>query len=171
MLASLRRPGPLRLAILLAVGLPVALAAEPIHISGRVQIPAETVQGLAGARVELLPQVGESPVAMAKTDAAGFFELTVPESGCFRVKLRAAGYLDVEAPFLPVVEETDLTPAPAVASSYGKQITPGSPAGGEWYLGAPAPAAAQPPPATPRLVQGKVIDPKGAPVAGALVWS
>ncbi|HEY2293514.1 MAG TPA: carboxypeptidase-like regulatory domain-containing protein [Thermoanaerobaculia bacterium] len=169
MLASLRCPGPLRLAVLLAVGLPATLAAEPIHLSGRVLIPAETVQGLGGARVELLPQVGDSPVATAKTDAAGFFELTAPESGCFRVRMRAAGYLDVEAPFLPVVEETDLTPAPALASSHAKQITPGSPAGGEWYFGAPA--AAQPPPATPRLVQGKVSDPKGAPVAGALVWS
>ncbi len=166
MLASLRCSGPLRLAVLLA-GLPAVLAAEPIHISGRIQIPADTVQGLAGARVELLPQTGGAPLAAAKTDAAGFFELASPESGCFRVRMRAAGYLDMEAPFVPVAEEMDLTPAPALAPSGEKRITPGSPAGGGWIFG----AAAGPSPATPRLVQGKVVDPKGAPVAGALVWS
>jgi protocatechuate 3,4-dioxygenase beta subunit len=166
MLASRRCPGLFRLAILLA-GLPALLAAEPIHVSGQIRIPAETVQGLAGARVELLPQTGEAPLATARTDAAGFFELTAPESGCFRVRMRAAGYLDMEAPFVPVAEEMDLTPAPALASSDEKQIAPGSPAGGGWIFG----AAAGPSPATPRLVQGKVIGPKGAPVAGALVWS
>ncbi len=165
MLASLRCSGPLRLAILLA-GLPAGLAAEPIHISGRVLIPADTVQGLAGARVELLPQTGETPVSTAKTDAAGFFELAAPESGCFRVRMRAAGFQDVEA-FLPVAEETNLKPPAVLAASWVTPITPGSSAGGEWLFSTPA----RPSPATPRLVQGKVSDPKGAPVAGALVWN
>jgi len=40
---------------------------------------------------------------------------------------------------------------------------------GGWTVAAPKPAT--PPPATPRLVQGKVSDPQGKPVPGALVWS
>lgn len=166
MLAIRRGPGPLLLPILLA-GLPAVLAAEPIHVSGRVQIPAETVQGLAGARVELLPQNGEVPVATAKSDAAGFFELTAPGSGCFRVRMRAEGYRKVEAPFLPLAEDQDLAAVPAVPASpeafAGLEIDAG------WAFDAPAPAQTSPAPS--RLVQGKVRDLKGAPVAGALVWS
>src|SRR5436305_7630721 len=147
MLASLRCLGPLRLTLLLAMGLPATLAAEPIHISGRVLLPAEPPQGLGGARVELLPQTGEPPVATAKSEAGGFFELTAPESGCFRVRMRVAGYLSVEAPFLALAQDVTLTPAPALPSSYAQQAAPGSPVTEEWHFG----AAAQPAPATPRL--------------------
>jgi protocatechuate 3,4-dioxygenase beta subunit len=170
MLASLR-PGPLRLAFLLA-GLPVALAAEPIHVSGRVMIPAETPQGLAGARVELLPQTGETPILTVKSDAAGFFELAAPESGCFRVRVRAEGYLKVENPLLPLVENTDLPLVPAFSASDPRtQGIEGPQAFEGWIFGAQAPAAVSPFPAAPRLVQGKVSDAKGKPVPGAIVWS
>jgi protocatechuate 3,4-dioxygenase beta subunit len=174
MLASLRCFGPLRLAVLLAAGLPIALRAEPIHISGRVQNLAETVipQGIPGARVELLPQTGETPVATAKADAAGFFELAAPESGCFRVRMRAEGYLNVEAPFLALAEDTDLMPVPAVpASSPGAREAVGSRAFGDWVFSASGSTAVPSPPATPRFVRGKVSGSKGAPVPGALVWS
>jgi protocatechuate 3,4-dioxygenase beta subunit len=172
MLASRRCSGPLRLALLLAAGLPAILAAEPIHVSGRVLVAAETVQGIAGARVELLPQMGEAPVVTAKTDAAGFFELTAPESGCFRVRMRADGYLKVENPFLPLVEDMDLMPVPALPASDPRAREVAGPQDFEgWVFGDQALTALPPSPATPRLVRGKASDPKGAPVAGALVWS
>ncbi|MFL6262254.1 MAG: carboxypeptidase regulatory-like domain-containing protein [Thermoanaerobaculia bacterium] len=172
MLASRRCFGPLRLALLLA-GFPLALAAEPIHVTGRVLIPAEPPQGLAGARVELLPQTGETPILTAKSDAAGLFELVAPESGCFRVRVRAEGYLNVENPLLPLVEGTDLPLVPAFSASDPRaQGLAGPQAFEGWIFGAQTPKAVQPSPATPpRLVQGKVSDPKGAPVSGALVWS
>jgi protocatechuate 3,4-dioxygenase beta subunit len=170
MLASLR---PLRLAILLAAGLPAALAAEPIHISGRVQVASEeTTPGLAGARVELLPQTGEAAVATTKTDAAGFFELAAPESGCFRVRVRAPGYLDVENPFLPLVEDAGLPPVPALSATDPRaRGVVGSTVAEGWVFGARTPPAATPSQAAPRLVQGKVSDAGGPPVPGALVWS
>jgi protocatechuate 3,4-dioxygenase beta subunit len=160
MLASRRGSGPLRLAILLA-GIPAILAAEPIHISGRVQGGGD--QKRVEARIELLSQTGETPVATAKTDAAGFFELTVPESGCFRVRLQAQGYASLERPLLPVSEDAGLV-VPLVSAAEGK---PGMEIYDGWAV-APAPAL---PSATPRLFQGKVTNAKGAPVPGALVWS
>ena len=157
MLASRRCPGPLRLAILLC-GLPALLAAEPIHVSGRLQTSTESPQGIAGARVDLLPQRGETPLATARTDAAGVFELTAPESGCFRVRMRADGYVNVEALLLPLVEDLDLTPAPALPGSSDVQVTSGSPVGEKWIFGARKPAPTQPSGAPPRLVQGKPLD-------------
>jgi carboxypeptidase family protein len=122
MLASRRCPGPLRLAVLLAVGLPAALAAEPIHVSGRILQTADRV--LAGARVELLSgdetyeeaaqrlggSGGPAPLATARTDADGFFAIQAPESGCFRVRVRADGYAAEEYPLRPLVEDRDLPP-------------------------------------------------------------
>jgi len=163
-------PGSLRLlAPLLIAGLSLPLAAEPIRVSG--QVVEGPGGGLAGARVELFPQTGTTPVATVKTDAAGLFELVAPESGCYRVRVEMAGHLSLEYPLLPVSEGTGLTAAVAFPPSHpGAQGAIGSEAPGGWVFGAPAPRAAQPLPA-PRLVQGKVNDPKGAPVPGALVWS
>ncbi len=153
----------LRIVAVLLIVLPLAVVAGPIHVSGRVQIPAETVQGLAGARVELFPQTGDVPVAMVKSDAEGFFELTAPESGCFRVRLQAPGHASLERPLLPVTEETGLL-VPLVPVAEAKS-------GAELHDGWIVAAAVAPPPATPRLFQGKVTDAKGAPIPGALVWS
>jgi hypothetical protein len=154
---------PLCLAALLLAVLP--LAAKPIRVSGQIQGPA-------GARVELLPQSGAPPVATATTDPAGLFELTVPESGCFRVRAQMEGHLSLEIPVLAVVEDVDLMPAfPIPVSDPRSREAIGKDATGGWVFAAPVPAAAPPPPAKPRLVQGKVSDAKGSPVPGALVWS
>ena len=111
-------------------------------------------------------------MATATTDPAGLFELTVPESGCFRVRVQMEGYLSLEIPVLAVVEDVDLMPAFAIpVSDPRSQEAIGKDATGGWVFAAPVPAAAQPPPATPRLIQGKVSDAKGSPVPGALVWS
>jgi protocatechuate 3,4-dioxygenase beta subunit len=161
----------LRAAVVLLLGIPFALPAEPLHVSGRLQTSTESPQGITGARVDLLPQTGETPLATARTDAAGVFELTAPESGCFRVRMRADGYVNVEALLLPLVEDLDLTPAPALSGSSDEQVTSGSPVGEEWVFDTRKPTPTQPSGAPPRLVQGKVRDLKGRPVAGALVWS
>ncbi len=148
--ASPRLTASVRLAALLLAGVSIPLAAETIRVSG--QVPESGANpGFAGAHVELLPQAGAVPVATAQPDATGLFELTAPESGCFRVRLQVAGHPSLEKPLPAVVDETDVSP--------------------DGWLSSPAPAAAQPPPATPRLVQGKVTDAKGAPVPGAFVWS
>ena len=162
-------PGSLRLlAPILIAGLPLTLAAEPIRVSG--QVMEFTGGGLTGARVELFPQTGTAPVATAQTDAAGLFELAAPASGCYRVRIEAAGHLSLENPVLPVTEATSLTPAITLSTSHPRARDAGSQALGGWVFGAPASRAAQPL-AAPRLVQGKVSDPQGAPVPGALVWS
>ena len=147
------------IAILLLAGVSIPLKAEPIRVSG--QILASTGKGSAGARVELLPQSGAPPVAIATTDPAGLFELAVPESGCFRVRAQVEGHLSLEIPILAVVEDVDLMPAFAIpVSDPRSQEAIGKDATGGWVFAAPVPAGAQPPPATPRLVQGKVSDAK-----------
>src|SRR4029077_1856700 len=100
-----RLSAPVRLAALLGMALPLVLPAEPIRVSGRVMAAGPK---LIEGQVELFPQRGTAPVATAKTDAAGFFELTVPESGCFRARVQAPGYATLEKSFLPVAEETEL---------------------------------------------------------------
>jgi len=109
-----------RFSALLLLGFSLPLAAEPIRVSGRILASAE--QGLAGARVELLPayegyaetvqRLGKpeeaTPLAVARTDAEGFFALDAPESGCFRVRVQANGYAPEEHPLLPLVEDADL---------------------------------------------------------------
>ena len=110
-----------RLAGLALLVLPLAsVAAEPLHVSGRIL--AADGRGQAGVRVELFPayedqaaatrrlkQKAESaPLAAARTGADGSFEVTVPESGAFRVIVQADGYLPMEYPLLPLVENTAL---------------------------------------------------------------
>ncbi|HEV8578248.1 MAG TPA: carboxypeptidase-like regulatory domain-containing protein [Thermoanaerobaculia bacterium] len=103
-----------------------AASAEPIRVTGRV-IAIEEQSGKAGALVELLPayedditalrrlREGEpAPLASARTRADGSFEITAPESGGFRVSVRAEGYLPVEVPFLLLIGETELPPTPLV---------------------------------------------------------
>ncbi len=158
-----RLSAPVRLAALLGMALPLVLPAEPIRVSGGVLAAGpERAEG----QVELFPQSGTAPVATAKTDSAGFFELTVPESGCFRARFRAPGYASLEKPFLLVAEETELA-LPLIPAG---DVKPGIEIDG-WVVAGPVPAAAPPFPATSRLVRGTVSDAKGAPVPGALVWS
>ena len=158
-----RLSAPVRLAALLLVALPLVLPAEPIHVSGRVLAGQGRVEG----QIELFPQNGTTPVATAKTDAAGFFELKVPESGCFRARVQASGYASLEKSFLPLAEDTEL----ALSLVPAGDVKPGMEIYGGWVVAGPAPAAMPPPPATPQLVQGTVSNAKGAPVPGALVWS
>ncbi|HEX4960486.1 MAG TPA: carboxypeptidase regulatory-like domain-containing protein [Thermoanaerobaculia bacterium] len=100
---------------------PAALAAQPVRVSGHVWAPDDS-RGMAGARVELLPawekyedgvrrlQGGSepSPLATARTDAEGFYELNAPEAGAYRLRVRLDGYLAMEHPLVPLFEDADL---------------------------------------------------------------
>jgi hypothetical protein len=118
------------LAVLIA--LVPALSAQPFRVSGHVMSP-DGSQGAAGVQIELLPAwegyaeaVGRlrgaaepRPLATARTDADGFYEIAAPEAGAYRLRLRAAGYLTEEIQLAPLVEDTDvkvdnLTPAEPV---------------------------------------------------------
>jgi protocatechuate 3,4-dioxygenase beta subunit len=133
-LSTLRSPIP-RPALCLAISaalLPISLGAQPIRVSGHVWSP-DGSQGVAGVQLELLPAwegYGEAmrrlreggeplPLATAHTDAEGFYEISAPEAGAYRLRLHAAGYLTEEIRLGPMVEDTDvevdnLTPAEPV---------------------------------------------------------
>ena len=69
----------------------------------RIEVYPAFRQGVGGKRSE--------PLASVQARADGFFSLTVPEAGVYRVEIRADGFLPLEIVPLPVVEGTDLPPA------------------------------------------------------------
>jgi hypothetical protein len=89
---------------LLVLPLASAAAAEPIRVTGRV-LAEDWQSGLKGARIELLyayegyadgvrrltEKTGPAPLATARTNEEGFFEILAPESGCFQLAVRAEG--------------------------------------------------------------------------------
>ena len=122
----MKRPFALVFLSLAPLALPLPLHAAGsagIPISGRVLAPDG--QGAPGVRVVLLPELpgfaaselelagkaGPEPVASAATGADGTFRLTAPETGMWTVRLAAGGFLPLEAPLLPLTEETDLPDA------------------------------------------------------------
>jgi hypothetical protein len=109
----------------LALLLPLAsLGAEPIRVTGRA-LDAEKVAGVQGVQVELFPawesyeeavrRLAEKAVppllASARTDSTGFFEVAAPESGFYRLVVRAEGYLPMELPLAPLVGDLEIEPA------------------------------------------------------------
>ncbi|HKH47549.1 MAG TPA: carboxypeptidase-like regulatory domain-containing protein [Thermoanaerobaculia bacterium] len=143
---------PLLLALLAAPAWP-----EPIRISGRIE-PA----GAPGARVELHSylEAGEA-LATDRPAADGSFALTAPDSGFYRVLIRADGVPDLEHPLVPLVDEVELPPVRLKETPGRIERFPG------WgRVQARTPSA---PPATLRT--GRVLDAVSRqPVAGALVW-
>lgn len=99
----------LRLIATLALVGSVCLAAEPIRVTGRV-VANGPQRSLAGAWVELFRVDGtdKTPLASGRTGDDGSFELAAPEAGGFRVTAQKEGYLPMELPFLPLVEDTEL---------------------------------------------------------------
>jgi protocatechuate 3,4-dioxygenase beta subunit len=102
----------------------------PLRLTGRIlpPVPADT-------RVELFSVVSSypeavrflrdetvPPLASAQPRADGSFEIQAPESGLYRVRLRAEGRLPIEALLIPLVEETELPPV-ALQSVLALQIT------------------------------------------------
>jgi hypothetical protein len=175
-------PHAVRAAIALLLGaLAPALAAQPIRIHGRLVAP-DGVQGIPGAVVELVPRFetcgeanarlagksGPTPLALARTEAGGFFRLDAPRGGLYSVVARAEGLHPLEHP-LALVEETDLPPAvmDPVSSPPAEQMFEG------WRPlrvdGERVRVIGLEP---SRLVTGRVVALEtGAPIPNALVWS
>lgn len=172
-----------RAAIVLLLGslAPSTLAAQPIRVHGRL-VTTDGVEGVSGAVVELVPRfetfaeanarlAGKSdpaPLALARTEAGGFFRLEAPRSGLYSVVARAEGLHPLEHP-LALVEETDLPPAvmAPVSSPPADQMSEG------WRPlrvdGERVRVIGLEP---SRLVTGRVVVAEtGAPVPKALVWS
>ena len=95
-----------------------AAAASPLRITGRLLPPVP-----AQAHIELFPLVsshadgvrqlaGETvpPVASAQPRPDGTFEIQAPESGLYRVRVRADGRLATEFLLIPLVEDAEIPP-------------------------------------------------------------
>ena len=73
---------------LLALLLGVSASAQ-VLVSGRVV--DDTGAGVAGARVEIGPEAGP-PAAVASSDPAGNFKLTLPAPGAYRIRAERPGF-------------------------------------------------------------------------------
>ena len=115
---------PSVLSWLLSLSFALAAAAPgppPIHITGRI-LPPVPVK-VSDIQVELVPVASSyadavrlladepvAPLAATKPRVDGSFEITAPESGLYRLRLRAGGTLPVEVLLVPLVEDTELPP-------------------------------------------------------------
>lgn len=120
----------LALAVALAM-LAVPALAAPIPITGWVLADQDPeAQGLANARIELFPAferpadqarrlAGEepAPLAAARTDADGTFEISAPGPGLYRLVLSADGRMPAALGELPVLEPTALDPVTPPAAT------------------------------------------------------
>ena len=106
------------MSILLGLSMSLPLAAAPVRITGTVL--NRDGGGLAGARVELVPAYAKvappAPLAKTLTDAEGLFEVAAPESGCFRLVVKAEGHLAMEYPLVPLVADRELPAAHLIPS-------------------------------------------------------
>jgi carboxypeptidase family protein len=111
--------------VLLLLSLPGA--AEPIRVTGRVVAKAPQ-QALDGTRVELfrVDADAKAPLSSARTGADGSFEIVAPESGGFRLTVEKEGFLSMEIPFLPLVEDSELPVAALVRGALLAARTVGS---------------------------------------------
>lgn len=149
-------------AFLLSLLLAAPAWPEPIRITGRIEPPVSS-----GARIELrsYPAPQGEALATARPAADGSFVLTAPDSGFYRVIVRADGVPDLEHPLMPLVEETELPAVrlervPAPGKETGRRAL-------EWR-----PAETRPLARSSAAIQtGRVVDAlTRKPVAHALVW-
>src|SRR5687767_3774648 len=99
----LRAPAVLATVLLAAT----SFAAEP-DVSGRVLDGAG--KPAAKAAVELFAERSAEPLVRTATAADGRFEVVAPEPGMYRVVIRAAGSLPMEAKLLPLLAPAELPP-------------------------------------------------------------
>lgn len=113
--------------------------AEPVRIRSRVLGPAAQA---ASARAELFSAVetyadavrrleGEEPPPLASTRPGpdGTFELEAPESGLYRVVVRADGYLALEQPAVAVADFAELSPVELEPASSSLEVRATGPRG------------------------------------------
>lgn len=109
-------------AVLLAAA--AALPAQPVGVRGRILLTPGSAP-LAGARAELFAAVDpyasalrrletgaeDTPLASAAAGPAGAFRLAAPAPDCYRLVVRAEGYVPVQRLLSPLVEPEVLPPA------------------------------------------------------------
>jgi len=131
---------------------------EPIRVTGRIE-----AADAASARVELhsYKDAAGAAFATARPAADGSFVLTAPDSGFYRVLVRADGVPALEHPLAPLVDAAELPPVRLGGTPERSERFPG------W-----GPVAARTPSAPPATLRtGRVLDAvTRQPIAGALVW-
>ncbi len=116
---------PLEILLLLLALPPLPLHAAGIPVTGHVLTPegkpAAGVRALLvpelptfeSAGLELAGKAGPAPVASVATGEDGGFRLLAPDTGMWTVRLEAPGLAPLEAPLLPLTEETEPLRGPA----------------------------------------------------------
>lgn len=157
--------------------------AADLKATGRVVADGKA---LAGAEVALWPLLGRyeqarrqlaglpsEPATRMRTGEDGRFELLAPAPGMWRARVEAAGWEPVEIELTPLLETVELPPA-ELEKSTGSVAKPSDsrrrpPIGGWVWLTPPSPPPAPDPTAgAPRRV--RIVDNKGQPLAGVIVF-
>jgi len=108
----------LLVSLLLSSSAAAAVGPSALRVTGRILPPVP-----ADLRIELVPLISSyadavqllasepvPPLATAPPRPDGSFEIQAPESGLYRVRLRAGGKLPVEVLLVPLVEDLELPP-------------------------------------------------------------
>ncbi len=107
-----------------------------MKITGRIELPAGAARlgappGAPGVEIQLHPAVEDfaaaarqlagqppaPPLAAVHPDGAGAFVLAAPGPGCYRVSVRAPGYLPIDLVLAPLFEDRELPPARLTAAA------------------------------------------------------
>ena len=108
---------------LLLAFLSLPLQAAKVPVTGRILDPEgepaanikvmliPVLPEVESARLELAGKTGPEPAVTVATDAAGIFHLAAPDAGMWRVQVEAPGFVPLEYPLTPLLEETDLPDA------------------------------------------------------------
>jgi hypothetical protein len=91
--------------------------AAPLEAKGAEIELRPAVEDYAAARRRLDGGTPAPPLASAQPDRTGAFVLVAPGPGCYRVSLRAPGYLPIDLVLAPLVEDRELPPARLVAAT------------------------------------------------------
>jgi protocatechuate 3,4-dioxygenase beta subunit len=133
------------------------LDAAEIRITGSVLLPGAPASAVASVRVELGPAVdgyeaakrwlsgapAAAPLAATHPAADGSFALVAPQPGCYRLTVKADGYLPLRFPLVPLVEDREVPAArlqPATLSTIeargdGGEPLPGGQVGAWRFVG------------------------------------
>ena len=119
----------LLLAVLSLVAFSPSLSAAGLPVAGRVvgpdgkpfpnvRVALVPYPSLAEAgKLEIAGKATPEPVTAVTTGADGAFLLTAPETGMWRVRVEAQGFVPLEALLLPLLEATELADAQLVADA------------------------------------------------------
>jgi uncharacterized GH25 family protein len=125
---------------LLLAFLSLPLQAAKVAITGRVLAPdgkpapniemalIPVLPEVESARLELAGKTGPEPAVTVATDTAGIFHLLAPDAGMWRVRVESSGFLPLEFPLTPLMEETELPDARLLPDA-GLQIRVTGPGG------------------------------------------